>query len=77
MEFCTKHNIEFTQLSPSYAACVPCREETQAILCKSGQHHMAPPRGIDGKRWCYGCGATIDPDDYFAEAVGLLIQKMR
>ncbi len=31
--------------------------------CKLGFHYYAPARRIDGKRWCYGCGKTVDPDE--------------
>ena len=43
--------------------------------CARGFHYYAPPRGIDGKRWCWGCGKTVDPDAFFAEAVVGLIRK--
>lgn len=43
--------------------------------CKRGFHYYAPPRGIDGMRWCYGCGKTVDPDRFLADAVGGLILK--
>lgn len=54
----------------------PTREE-RLEMCKQGHHYYAPARGVDGMRWCYGCGKTVDPDDFFAEAVGILIQKGR
>jgi hypothetical protein len=52
----------------------PTREE-RLELCRRGYHHYASARGSDGMRWCYGCGKTVDPDDFFAEAVSSGIKK--
>lgn len=77
MQRCEKHDCNFTQFTPDYADCVKCRKERQDILCAQGHHNMAPPRGSDGMRWCYNCYKAVDPDSYFAEAVGMLIERTR
>lgn len=52
--------------------------EERLEQCKRGFHYYAPARGIDGMRWCYGCGKTVDPDDFLAEAVsGLILKNQR
>lgn len=53
----------------------PTKEE-RLEKCKLGFHHYAPPRGIDGLRWCYGCGKTVHPDRFFADAVYEAIDKL-
>lgn len=74
---CEKHNYERSDATLPPFVCPKCKQEEQLEFCKQGYHHMAPPRGWDGMRWCYGCGKTVDPDDYFAEAIGSLVQKFR
>ena len=53
---------------------MPTKEE-RLEQCKRGFHFFAPARGRDGMRWCYGCGKTVDPDAFFAEAVSSVIDK--
>ena len=53
---------------------MPTKEE-RLEQCKRGFHFFAPPRGRDGMRWCYGCGKTVDPDRFFAEAVSSVTGK--